>query len=100
MVSLIALCLATYGLSVLFVEGVGPKAILSRLRYWIGVRFDEHDNRYGLNWVADLFNCPVCMSVWVSVPIALIAFLLGWQWIAPLAAVGFVSVVGDMLSRT
>jgi hypothetical protein len=80
------------------VLGVGPQAMLSRMRYKIGVRYDAHDNRYGLNWVADLFNCKVCMATWLSVPLAVVGFIVGWQWVAPLAAIGFVAVVEDVLS--
>jgi hypothetical protein len=99
MVSFVALCLAVYGLAWLMVDGVGPEGILSRMRYKIGVRYNADGSRYGLNWAAELLNCEICTSVWICVPLALVTFLLGWWWIAPLSAVGFVAVYNNLFDN-
>jgi hypothetical protein len=89
---LLVICLATFGISYLLVEGIGPAGILSAFRYWLGVRFHEDGSRYGLNWRADLFNCVFCMSVWWCIPVTVVTYC-NWWFIVPLAAVGLCAVL-------
>lgn len=97
---ILLLVLGTWGAVWLLVYGAGPAAILARFRQWVGVRYDESDgHRYGENWVADLFNCPVCLSVWVA-PVVLIILLWWWYAVAVLAAVGFVEIVAGLGERS
>jgi len=79
MEQLIVLMLATWALSWLLVDGHGPKNILDMFRHWIGARFDENGNRYGKTWLGDLFNCEVCLSVWLSIPLAMAIYQQQWN---------------------
>lgn len=90
------LVLGTWGAVWLLVFGVGPAAILARFRQWVGVRYDtETGTRYGANWVGDLFNCPICLSVWVA-PVVLIILLVWWYAVAVLAAIGVISIIAQL----
>jgi hypothetical protein len=93
-IELLLLVLGTWGTVWLLVHGSGPGAILARFREKVGVRYDMSTGiRYGETWIGELFNCPVCLSVWVS-PLLLIILLLGWwQLVAVLAAVGGVEII-------
>lgn len=88
--------LSVWGAAWLLVYGAGPAAMLARFRNWVGVRYDEQGNRYGENWVAELFNCPVCLSLWIA-PLMLIALLVFWYIVAVFAAVGLTRIVVEFV---
>lgn len=98
MEKLVILLLSTWALAWLFVDGIGPGAMLSRFREWAGVRYDGDGNRYGDNWVGELLNCEVCTSVWVCVPLSLVAYFAVWL-LYPLAAVGFVILIMEWIGE-
>ena len=62
----IILTLATWRISSLLVNEMGPYDIFETLRYRLGVRYDERSVRYGNNEIAKLFVCVWCLSVWVG----------------------------------
>ena len=62
--------LATYRLTFMLNNEAGPADIFGRLRTRIGVKYDEHSNPYGTNWVADGVLCFMCLSVWVAFGVA------------------------------
>lgn len=64
--------LATYRWTLMLNNESGPGDIFTRLRTFVGVRYDEHSNPYGLNWRAEAFICPLCLSVWVSSAVTLL----------------------------
>lgn len=92
----LALVLGTWGLAWLLVYGTGPAAMLARLRARLGVRYYmDNGQRYGETWVGDLFNCPVCLSVWLA-PVLLAMIIFGlWFVVWWLAAVGFVAAMAE-----
>ena len=95
MAYLIAVLLAVYGVSHILVWEDGPFDILSKLRYFAGVRYSG-ENRYSKNGIGGAFNCQICMSVWVAFPIAWLCSL--HTVIAyGLAAVGFVCLIFDFI---
>lgn len=90
---LLMLGVGTWGAAWLLVYGTGPGAMLSKLRKLMGVRYTEQGERYGIRWIGELFNCPVCLSVWIA-PALLVMIILGvWQPVAVLAAVGIVEIM-------
>jgi len=84
-IEFIVASLATYAVSTLVSAYDGPGMIFASLRrVWPN------------SWLQDLLECPVCLSVWVSVPFALLIssdwqqFLLNW-----LGAVGVVILIKE-----
>lgn len=72
--------LATYRWTLMLNNESGPAHVFDRLRTFVGVRFDAHSNPIGLNWRAEAFICPLCLSVWVGGAITLLLafmFVLG-----------------------
>jgi len=96
--TLVVLCLAVWTLAWLLVDGIGPGAMLSRFRQWAGVRYDDKGNRYGDNWIGELLNCEVCTSVWLSIPLSLVAYFAVWL-LYPLAAIGFVILIMEWVGE-
>lgn len=69
--------LAVYRLTLMLNAEAGPGDLFGRLRARLGVRYDEHSNPYGTNWVAEGVLCFYCLSVWVAFAVtALLA--IGW----------------------
>lgn len=93
---LLLLGVGTFGMVWLLVYGTGPGAILSRFRQWVGVRYTDKGERYGENWAGELFNCPICLSVWIGT-IMTILIMFGLQWlVAPMFAVGIVTLITEV----
>lgn len=69
------LALFTYRLSALLTRDAGPFDILENCRLALGRRAAWTGSARGL-WrtLADLSLCPLCMSVWVALPLAFIMF--------------------------
>lgn len=77
--SLIAM-LSTYRLTLMLNSESGPAEIFSRIRTKLGVRYNEHSNPYGTNWVAEGVLCFYCLSVWIAFAVVAVlgfAALLG-----------------------
>ena len=87
MLKVVVLALATWRMTSLLVWEDGPFEIFMRLRYLLGVRYDEQSQIYGSNWFAKGVVCPACASVWFGTLWAVAYWL--WPavwWIAlPLA---------------
>jgi hypothetical protein len=91
---LIVLALATWRLTSLLVWEDGPFEIFSRLRYRLGVRYNDQSVACGTNWFAKGVVCPACASVWFGALWALAYFL--WPdvwWLALPLALSTVSIV-------
>lgn len=89
---------ATYGVAHILVWEDGPYDILSKLRYFAGVRYSGED-RYSKNGIGGVFNCQICMSVWVAFPIAWLCSL-HTVIACGLAAIGFVCILIDFWNNT
>lgn len=72
LVSIIALPFAVWRLSSILVSESGPFDMMDKLRYRVGIRYNEYNQVYGTNTFADLFTCIWCMSVWVSAILVII----------------------------
>jgi len=77
MMTYLILALAAWRISSLLTNEFGPRKILERFRFWLGVRYDGNLTRYGENELAELFTCIWCLSAWVGMGITLLF------WIAP-----------------
>jgi hypothetical protein len=74
-VSLIALPFAVWRVSSVLVNEAGPFDMMTKLRNFVGIRYNEYSEMYTTNTSADLFTCVWCMSVWVSVLLVALLFL-------------------------
>lgn len=82
-------CLATWRLSSLFVNEPGPFEIFAKLRAVLGVTYDEYTNCKS-SGLATIFCCIYCMSIWVSLPLAIVIgiyrgdspLIVGVDWLA------------------
>lgn len=63
----IILGLATWRISNLLVDEVGPFGVLALFRHRVGIRHDEHSQPYATNELAELFLCVYCLSVWLGI---------------------------------
>lgn len=66
--------LAVFRVAWMFTREEGPFAIFGKLRAYLG----KDAGTQGLRWtLAELFHCPLCLGVWVSVFAVLLLFLPG-----------------------
>jgi hypothetical protein len=81
---LFVLILATWRLTNLISDEDGPGDVLEWMRYKVGVRRNEHNQRYGRNGLAQGILCPWCLSVWVGMFWATLFFVWrdGAFWMA------------------
>lgn len=63
---LLLLGLATWRLTSLLVNEDGPFDLFVKLRWLLGVRFDEQSQRQGTNMLAKGLLCIWCTSIWVA----------------------------------
>ena len=94
--TMLSIALATYGLSWLLVNASGPGDIIGKLRDLMGVRYTEQGERYAVRWTGDLFNCIICLSVWVGVLMAILAYISPWLTY-PMAAVGAAVLITEVV---
>lgn len=97
----LVVALAVARISLLLVDERGPYAVLERLRYLVGIRYDHTSERYSKHRsgfkheVAELFLCVWCMSMWLGIAAATFTYL--WPdvafWLALPFAFSFFAVV-------
>lgn len=66
MITILLMPFAVWRITSLLVFEEGPFGILDAFRHEIGIRYDEHSNKYGKNVVADAFSCFWCASIWIG----------------------------------
>lgn len=93
------LTLATWRITSLLVNEYGPFNLLERMRYRLGVRYDDDLRRIGTNVVAEAFTCMWCLSVWVGLvlSIALYAMPVLSVWLLLPFALSASAIVIDRL---
>ena len=65
--TVIVVALAVWRLSSVLAREDGPWLVFERLRYALGVRYDDMSKRYGENVVAEGIICTWCNSVWLGI---------------------------------
>lgn len=80
MIEIVVLALATWRLTSLLVWEDGPFEIFAKLRYRLGVRYDEQSIAYGTNWFAKGVVCPACASVWFGFLWAIAYWIYPHTW--------------------
>jgi len=73
----VILALAAWRLSSLLANEEGPGGIFERLRYRLGVRYDETSFPYAETGLAKGALCVWCSSVWFGAGLALLRVLFG-----------------------
>jgi len=73
---LIVYILAVWRLTSLLVNEAGPCDLFRRVRCFVGVRYDDVNQPYGLNVLAEAFLCVWCLSVWVGLGVAIAHYLI------------------------
>jgi hypothetical protein len=68
--------LATWRISNLLVNEDGPWDLLARLRWALGIRYDQTSRPYGTNVFSKLWTCLWCISPYIGV---LLTFAY-WRW--------------------
>jgi len=78
---------------------MGPGNVLEKLRYWVGVRYGDDFSRYGVNIIAEAFTCMWCLSVWVSMVIAMCFYLFpaATGWLAMPLALSAAAIIVDRI---
>lgn len=79
-ITLLILSLATWRIASLLAREAGPFDLLSKLRYRLGVRYNERSQAYGTTSLSEGILCLWCNSVWIGIALT-IAYLLIWQWV-------------------
>lgn len=93
--ALIVLSLATWRLSSLIKREHGPLSIFDKIRYWAGVRYNEANEMYGTNALAEGMICAWCSSVWFGIALTLGYILLGSAviWVALPLSLSAVAII-------
>lgn len=95
MLRLIELSLACWRLSSLLVREDGPFDVFGKLRYTVGVRYNERNIPYGTNFLSDLLTCIWCASIWVSGVVIAINMIKPIKWINRWLAISSVAILAD-----
>lgn len=67
---LLILVLATWRVSSLLAREEGPYDVLHKLRYYLGVRYNEYSEPHSDKMLGQLVLCIWCNSIWVGFLIA------------------------------
>jgi hypothetical protein len=79
MLEFLIVALAVWRVTSLLVNEDGPFDIFEKVRFFVGVRWDEHSEKYGKNVLGEAFTCVWCLSVWTSaIGAVFIAPSLAW----------------------
>lgn len=62
----VIISLATCRVGSLLAREPGPYDILDRLRYFVGVRYDELNKPHGTNVVSKMMLCMYCNTIWIG----------------------------------
>ena len=76
LLEIVILALAVWRLSSMLVNEDGPLHIFHKLRYKMGMRYNENSIEYPTTPLSDLFACVWCMSMWVGFGITVVYLLL------------------------
>lgn len=74
------LILAAWRISCLFVYEDGPFDVFQRIRDAVGIHYDEFGSIVADGFLASLFSCMYCLSIWVGLFIVLLFVFMG-DWL-------------------
>lgn len=89
-IALLVMVLATWRVSSLLAREDGPYDVLHKLRYHLGVRYNEYSEPHSDKMLGQLVLCIWCNSIWVGLVIAILADPMNYfsYTIVPLALSG------------
>lgn len=103
LIIVILIALASYEITDLLVNQVGPLNIFEKIRQHFGVFVindevvvDDIYLFFGQNIVGKILSCPYCTKVWVVLCVWLMSFI-SIQLLIPLAAMGIITILLDNL---
>ena len=93
--------LALWATSYILVFEDGPWGLLKKLRAFVGVYYTEAtaaevSTRQAHTMLGKLFNCPICLSVWLCVPVYGLYVICPWA-IYALGGVGFIIMLMEFI---
>lgn len=65
--------LAAYRIAQLFVVDDGPGEVFLNLRAYFGKKAAQNEEKGLWYFLAELFNCPYCLGVWIALPLGILA---------------------------
>lgn len=71
---LILAILATYRIAAMIARERGPYDVFVTVRSWVHMRYGEK------SWQGEGISCPLCISFWTALPIALVIVPDPWLW--------------------
>lgn len=75
-ITLILMPFATWRITSFLVVEKGPFNIFDKLRILIGIRYNEMNEIYGKNMIAEGLTCIWCASVWVAFGFVVLYYFL------------------------
>ena len=98
----LALTLTSFRLAWMFTREEGPFGAFDRWRIYLAGKASK---QYSLSWtLAELFNCPLCLGVWISglmtllyflLPVIIVKFIIIWLAVAGLQSVLTLLIIKD-----
>ena len=78
----------------------GPDDILDKMRYWLGVRYNQESVAYGTNVLSKMILCIYCNTVWIGVAFAILYYLLGttFLWLCLPLSISALAIIVDKYS--
>jgi hypothetical protein len=101
-VTLIILSFATYRLGNLLSWEPGPYGILDRLRYFLGVRYDELNKPYAKTEIGRMALCVLCNTVWIALVVVILYYIIGTVFTMvclPFAISGAAIAINEIVSK-
>jgi len=97
----VAYSLALWATSYILVFEDGPWGLLKKLRSFVGVYYTvatatKASVRQAETMVGKLFNCPICLSVWLCVPMYIVLLYFPWV-IYALGGVGLIITLMEFM---
>lgn len=78
----------------------GPYDLFDRIRYILGVRYDELNKPVGTNMPSTMILCIYCNTVWIGIVFTVLYLILGYMflWICLPLAISAGALIVDKLS--
>lgn len=89
--------LSTWRLSSLFAQEEGPWSFFARLRFLLGVRFDENSVQFGTNILSQGVICIWCNSIWIGFAFTVFYLIIGvkFLWVLMPLVISTIAILVD-----